>query len=173
LRSVVEEMMMLQLRMASGAGRPEFWRRHARTRDGDAAVACAAAVPLLALALAVGADYAGVSHFRNRLQLAADAASLAATGAVARHPYGAVGSDVDELADRVAEGVFAVNAPRGAAGTPTVETRSRAPLVTTIVGYQGVAPSNFGSALGYGAVSVDASATSHALIADSRRIAAH
>jgi hypothetical protein len=37
----------------------------------------------------------------------------------------------------------------------------------------GVAPSNFGAALGYGAVSVDASATSHALIADSRSTAAH
>ena len=49
---------------------------------------------------------------------------------------------------------------------------SRAPLVTTIVGYQGVAPSNFGAALGYGAVSVDASATSHAQIADTRRTAA-
>jgi len=163
----------MQLRMASGAGRPGFWRRHARTQGGDAAVACAAAMPLLALTLAVGADYANVSQFRNRVQLATDAASLAATGAVARHPYGAVGSDVDDLAERVAEGVFAQNAPRGAAGTPTVETRTRAPLVTTIVGYQGVAPSNFGAALGYGAVSVNASATSHALIADSRRTAAH
>ena len=163
----------MQLKMASGAGRPELWRRRPQTRGGDAAVACAAAVPLLALALAVGADYAGVSHFRNRVQLAADAASLAATGAVARHPYGAVGSDVDQLAERVAEGVFALNAPRGAVGAPTVETMSHAPLVTTVVGYQGVAPSNFGSALGYGAVSVDASATSRALIADSRRTAAH
>jgi Flp pilus assembly protein TadG len=163
----------MQLRMATGAGRPEFWRRRVRTQGGDAAVACAAAVPLLALALAVAADYAGVSQFTNRVQLAADAASLAATGAVARHPSGAVGSDVDQLAERVAEGVFALNAPRGAVGEPTVETKSRASLVTTIVGYQGVAPSNFGAALGYGAVSVDASATSHALIADSRRTAAH
>jgi len=163
----------MQLRIASGAGLPELWRPRARTWGGDAAVACAAAMPLIALAVAVAADYANVSQFRNRVQLAADAASLAATGAVARHPYGAVGSDVDELAERVAEGVFALNAPRGAAGTPTVETRSGASLVTTTVGYQGVAPSNFGSALGYGAISVNASTTSHALIADSRRAAAH
>jgi uncharacterized membrane protein len=164
---------MMQLQMASGVGWPGLWRRRARTRGGEAAVACAAAMPLIALAFAVGADYAGVSQFRYRVQLAADAASLAATGAVARHPYGAVGSDVDDLGERVAEGVFALHAPRGAEGAPTVETRSRAPLVTTIVGYQGVAPSNFGAALGYGAVSVNASATSHALIADSRTTAAH
>jgi Flp pilus assembly protein TadG len=164
---------MMELRMATGAGRLELWRRGARTRGGAAAVACAAAMPLIALAVAVAADYAGVSQFRHRVQLAADAASLAATGAVARHPYGAVGSDADQLAERVADGVFALNAPRGAEGAPTVETSSRAPLVTTIVGYQGVAPSNFGAALGYGAVSVNASATSHAQIADSRRAAAH
>jgi Flp pilus assembly protein TadG len=163
----------MQLRRTSGAGWAALWRRHARTRGGEAAVACAAAMPLIALAVAVGADYANVSQFRNRVQLATDAASLAATGAVTRHPSGAVGSDVDNLAERVAAGVFAEKAPRGAAGTPTVETRSRAPLVTTVVGYQGVAPSNFGAALGYGAVSANASATSHALIADTRTTGAH
>jgi hypothetical protein len=46
-------------------------------------------------------------------------------------------------------------------------------LVTTGRRLSGVAPRNFGAALGYGAVSVDASATSHALIADSRSTAAH
>ena len=161
----------MQLRMAFFAGRPKFWRRHAWTRSGEAAVACAASMPLIALALAVGADYANVRAFRNRVRLAADAASLAAAGAVARHPPGAVGSDIGALAGRVAAGVFALKAPRGAEGAPSVETRSRAPLVTTHVGYQGVAPRNFGSALGYGSVSVDASATSRALLADSRTTA--
>ena len=103
----------MQLRRTSGAGWAALWRRRARTRGGEAAVACAAAMPLIALAVAVGADYANVSQFRNRVQLATDAASLAATGAVARHPYGAVGSDVDSLAERVAEGVFA-RTPRAA-----------------------------------------------------------
>ena len=59
-------------------------------------------------------------------------------------------------------------APRGAAGTPTVAAKSRAAVVTAIVGYAGVAPSNFGSALGYDAVSVNASATSLNRVADSR-----
>lgn len=159
----------MQLRIRSVAHR--FWRRHLRTRSGDAAVACAAAVPLLALALAVGADYANVSQFRSRVQLATDAASVAATRVVARPPDGAAGSDVDQLAAQVADDVFALKAPRGAAGTPTFERTSGAPMITTTVGYHGVAPSNFGAALGYGAVNVNASATSHAVVADSREAA--
>jgi len=43
--------------------------------------------------------------------------------------------------------------------------------VTATVGYDGVAPSNFGSALGYGAFHVSASATSRALVADSQTTA--
>ena len=54
--------------------------------EGASAVACAAAMPLVVLALAVATDYAKVSHFRGRVQLAADAASLAAAETVARHP---------------------------------------------------------------------------------------
>ena len=50
--------------------------------------------------------------------------------------------------------------------------RGREPIdsreLTAIVGYAGVAPSNFGSALGYDAVSVNASATSLNRVADSR-----
>ncbi|HXE25406.1 MAG TPA: pilus assembly protein TadG-related protein, partial [Roseiarcus sp.] len=69
---------------------------------GGAAVACAAAAPLLLLALAVSADYASVSRFRTRVQLAADAASLAAAEAIARGSSGAV----DALAAHVAEAVF-------------------------------------------------------------------
>jgi hypothetical protein len=49
---------------------------------------------------------------------------------------------------------------------------SRAALVTATVGYDGVAPSNFGSALGYGAFRVSASATSPALVAASETPAA-
>jgi hypothetical protein len=44
--------------------------------------------------------------------------------------------------------------------------------VTANVGYAGVAPSNFGSALGYDAVSADASSTSPARVADFRSPAA-
>ena len=45
-------------------------------------------------------------------------------------------------------------------------------MATATVGYDGVAPSNFGSALGYGAFRVSASATSPALVADSHGAAA-
>ena len=40
-------------------------------------------------------------------------------------------------------------------------------MVTATVAYDGVAPSNFGSVFGYGAFHVSASATSHALVANS------
>ena len=46
--------------------------------------------------------------------------------------------------------------------------KNRAAIVTATVGYAGVAPSNFGSALGYDAVTVDASATSFTPLADFR-----
>jgi Flp pilus assembly protein TadG len=155
----------MKLQMASRAGRP--WRRLRRQKaeGGGWAVVCASAAPLIALALAVAVDRAHVSRFRTQVQLAADAASLAVAGTIARHPNAA------DDAGRVAAAVFARNAPRGAAGTPTVAATSRAALVTATVGYDGVAPSNFGSAFGYGAISVKASATSPALVADSRPIA--
>ena len=73
----------------------------------------------------------------------------------------------DDLAGQVAEFVFIGRAPRGA-GTPTVDVKSHAAAVTATVGYVGVAPSNFGSAFGYDAVSVDASSTSLARVADFR-----
>ena len=59
------------------------------------------------------------------------------------------------------------------AGTPAVAVRSTGGAVTAIVGYAGLVPSNFGSALGYDAVSVDASATLLSRVADSaqRRLA--
>ena len=156
----------MRLRMASAAGRPQLWRRRAHSA-GDGAVACASAMPLIVLAVAVAADYASVSRFRTRVQLAVDAASVAASRTIAQHPDGARGR-VDDLAEHIAAGVFVMNAPRGAGGRPTVETTSRASAVTTTVGYQGVAPSNFGSALGYGAISVNATATSLSVVADSR-----
>jgi uncharacterized membrane protein len=161
---------MMNLRTAIGAGWQQLWRRRRRGEGGGALVACASAMPLIVLAVAVAADYASVARFTARVQLAADAASLAATRAVLRHPDGTGG--VDELAEQIAAGAFALNAPRGAGGTPTVETRSRASAVTTAIGYQGVAPSNFGSALGYRAFSVHATATSLGVVADSRTTSA-
>ena len=146
------------------AGR--FSRRFGRPRsEGAGVVACAAAAPLVVLALAVAADYAKVSHFRSRVQLAADTASVATAEAIARQPD--VANDSDVRAAQIAESVFMGHAPRGA-GTPTVAVRSRAAAVTATVGYAGVAPSNFGSALGYDGVSVDASSTSLARVADLR-----
>jgi uncharacterized membrane protein len=133
--------------------------------EGAGVVACASAMPLAVLALAVAADYAKVSHFKARVQLAADAASVAAAEAIARQPD--VNNDSDVVAAQVADSVFIGHAPRGA-GTPTVAVKSRAGAVTAIVGYSGRAPSNFGSAIGYDAVSVDASSTSLARVADFR-----
>jgi Flp pilus assembly protein TadG len=141
-----------------------------RGEGGGAVVACAAAAPLVLLALAVSADYASVSRFRTRVQFAADAASLAAAEAIARHPGPAAG--VDALATHVAEAVFTNRAPRGAAGAPAVAAKSRAAAAMATVAYAGVAPSNFGAALGYDAISVSASAISPARLADSRLTAA-
>jgi Flp pilus assembly protein TadG len=120
-------------------------------------------MPLAVLALAVTADYAKVSHFRSRVQLATDAASVAAAEAVARRSD----TDNDVLAGQVADVVFQGHAPHGA-GTPTVAVKSAAAAVTATVGYAGLAPSNFGSVLGYDAVSADASSTSLARVADFR-----
>ncbi len=156
----------MNLRTASGAGQPRLWRRRARGEGGASAIVCASAMPLIVLAVAVAADYANVTRFRTRVQLAADAAAAAVSRTIARNPK-VDGGDVDVLAERIAAFVFARNAPRDA-GAPTVATTSRGSVVTTTVGYQGVAPSNFGSALGYGAISVKASATSLGLVADSR-----
>ena len=139
-----------------------FSRPHS---EGAGAVACAAAMPLAVLALAVTADYAKVSHFRGRVQQATDAASVAAAEAVARQPDITNANDV--LAGQVADVVFLDHAPRGA-GTPTVALKSTVAAVTATVGYAGLAPSNFGSVLGYDAVSADASSTSLARVADFR-----
>lgn len=112
---------MMNRRTASGAGRRRLMRPNA---EGGWPVACAAAAPLIALALAVAADDAHVSRFRTQVQLAADAASLAAAQAVARHPDSAA----DGVAAQVAAAVFARNAPRGVAGAPRVaagESRRR------------------------------------------------
>jgi Flp pilus assembly protein TadG len=155
---------MMKLRTAR-AGRPSPSRQHSEGDGGS--VALASAAPLIALALAVVVDHAHVSRFQTQVQLAADAASLAAAGAIARPPDGAD----DSVGPRVAAAVFARNAPRGATGTPSLAATSRAAVVTATVAYDGVAPSNFGSALGYGAVHVSASATSRALVADSQTTA--
>ena len=143
-----------------------FSRLFSRPRsEGAGLVTCAAAAPLVVLALAVAADYANVSHFRSRVQLAADRASVATAEAIARQPD--VANEGDVRGVQIADSVFLSHAPRGA-GTPTVAVKSRAAAVTATVGYAGVAPSNFGSALGYDGVSVDASSTSLARVADLR-----
>jgi Flp pilus assembly protein TadG len=136
-----------------------------RGAEGGATVACAAAAPLVVLAFAVAADYAKVCHFRSRAQLAADAASVAAAEAIARRPDST--NDSNDLARQIAASIFAGSAPRGT-GTPTVDVRSHGVSVTVTVGYAGVAPSNFGSAFDYDAVSVDASSTSLLRIAEFR-----
>jgi Flp pilus assembly protein TadG len=157
---------MMKLPTVSEAGQ----RRRCLCRsapEGGATIAWAAAAPLVVLAAAVLADHAQVCRFRTQVELAAGAASLASAAAVARHPEGAG----DGVATKVAAAVFARNAPRGAIGTPTVATTSRGAVVMATVAYEGVAPSNFGSALGYGAFRVRVSATSPALIADSQAAA--
>src|ERR1700722_19077736 len=130
-----------------------FSRPHS---EGAGAVALAAAMPLAVLALAVTADYAKVSHFRSSVQKEADAASVAAKEVVARQLD--IALDNDALAGHVADVVFLAHAPRGA-GMPNVGVKSSAAAVTATVGYTGLAPSNFGSALGYDAVTAGASPT--------------
>src|SRR5271163_664186 len=103
--------------------------------EGGGLVACAAAMPLAVLALAVTADYAKVSHFRDRVQQATDAASVAAAEAVARRPD--ITDDSDVLAGQVADVVFHGHAPRGA-GTPSVAVKSSGAAVTATVGYAGL-----------------------------------
>ena len=83
---------------------------------------------------------------------------------MARQPD--IATDNNILAGQVAGIVFG-HAPHGA-GTPTVAVKSGAAAVTATVGYAGLAPSNFGSVLGYDAVSADASSTSLARVADFR-----
>jgi uncharacterized membrane protein len=148
-------------------GRAERFSRllSRRISEGGATVACAVVMPLTVLALAVGADYAKVSHFRSGVQQAADAASVAAAEAIARQSD--IADDSDVLAAQIADVVFIGHAPRGA-GMPTVAVKGGAAAVTATVGYAGLAPSNFGSALGYDAVSADASSTSLTRVADFR-----
>jgi Flp pilus assembly protein TadG len=158
---LVEEIVMFGRVSADGFSR--LLARH--SSKGGGLVACAAAMPLAVLALAVTADYVKVSHFRDRVQRATDAASVAAAEAVARQPD--IAADNDVLAGQVADVVFRGHAPRGA-GAPTVAVKSSGAAVTATVGYAGLAPSNFGSVLGYDAVSADASSTSLARVADFR-----
>ena len=117
---------MMSLRTAFGAGRPEFWRRRVPGDGGGALVACAAAMPLIVLAVAVAVDCANVARFTSRVQHAADAAAAAVSRTIARNPN-VDGRDVDQIAERIADFVFARNAPRGARGTPTVATRAAPP----------------------------------------------
>ncbi len=136
-----------------------------RGSEGGATVACAVAMPLAVLALSIGVDYANVSHFRSRVQLAANAASVATAERIARQTD--IAKDSDSLAGEITDFVFTEQAPRGA-GSPTVAVKSHATAVTATVGYAGLAPSNFGSAFGYDEVSVDASSTSLTRVADFR-----
>jgi hypothetical protein len=157
---------MMSPQTASGVGRLQLWRRHLCGDGGAALVACASAMPLIVFAGAVAADYLSVARFTTRVQHAADAAAAAVSVTIAHNPN-VDARDIDQIAERIAAFVFVRDGPRGARGTPTVET-SNASVVTTTVGYHGVAPSNFGSALGYGAINVKAQATSLRLVADSR-----
>ena len=84
--------------------------------EGGSAVAFAAAAPLMVLAVAVAADHAHVARSGTQVQLAAGAASLAAAGAVARHPE----SGGESLGARAAGIAFARNAPRGASSGKAV-----------------------------------------------------
>ena len=152
---------MMKLRQASHAS-PTSRSPRPHDAEGGGAVACAAAAPLIVLALAVAADHAHAARFRTQVQLAAEAASLAAAAAMARQPDGAG----DRRPPRRSPFSPATR-PSGATGKPSVAATSRAATVTATVGYDGVAPSNFGSAFGYAAFHVSASATSHALVADS------
>jgi Flp pilus assembly protein TadG len=122
------------------------------------------------LGFAIAVDYSNALRFKARVKAAADVASIAACEAIAKNPRGEAGLAVDELARRVAAAIFAVNAPSGAAGAPTVAVGGSASAVTTLVRYEGVAPSNFGDALGYGGLSVSVSTTSPFLIGDASRL---
>ena len=81
----------MNLRTASGAGRPQLWRRRARGERGAAAVACASALPLIVLAVAVAADTVNVARFTTRVERAADAAAGAVSETIARTPNGVDG----------------------------------------------------------------------------------
>ena len=81
-----------------------------RRWEGASAVVCASLMPLVVLGLAVATDYAKVSHFRSRVQLAADAASLAAAETAALHPE----NNIDGVASQSATAVFVRKAPHGA-----------------------------------------------------------
>jgi hypothetical protein len=163
---LVEEIVMIGQRSVAGVF---FYLRGRLRSEGAGVVACASAAPIAVLALAVAADYAHVSHFRSGVQVAADEASVVTANALARLPD--AGNAGDAFAAQIAGSVFMDRAPRGA-GTLTVAVKSRAAAVTATVGYAGVAPSNFGSALGYDAVSADASSTSPARVADFRSMVA-
>jgi len=151
----------MKLQQAREAGRRRSWLTRPNS-GGGATIAWASAAPLVVLVLSVAADGAQVSRFRTQVQLAADAASRATAAAVARHPDEAG----EGVATRVGAAVFASYAPPGAAGRPTVVATSHSDLATATVAYDGVAPSNFGSALGYGSFRVTALASSPALVAD-------
>ena len=151
----------------ASVARRYFRFRYRLRSEGAGVVACASVMPIAVLALAVAADYAHVSHFKSGVQRAADAASVAV--AEARQPDL---HDNEALAGQVADVVFMDRAPHGA-GTPNVDVKSSAAAVTATVGtatvgYAGLAPSNFGSAFGYDAVSADASSISPARVADFR-----
>jgi len=141
----------------------------ARNEGGASAVMFALSLPVVLLAIAVAIDYSNASRFKTRVQAAADAASLAATEAIAQNPNGANGKTVEQYAQQVANGFFAANAPPGASGTPTVTASSYNSTVTTTVAYQGTAPSNFGALLGYSGMTADASATAQAVVGESSK----
>ncbi len=147
----------MKLQTESAASEPQACDGDVDARGAGVAIACASAMPLVVLALAVGADYGKVARFRHEVQLAADAASVAA--AAARRPDGLAADDAGALARQVGARVFKRDAPAGAIGAPAIATLSQAAEVTASVGYHGVAPSNFGAIFGYGAISVSASAT--------------
>ena len=151
----------MKLRKASEA-RPRRCSLRPQNAEGGGAVACAAAAPLIVLALAVAADHAHVGALP-------DPGSACGGGRLARRS-GGDGAPAGRRRRRRpgSPPPFSPATPlSGATGKPSVAATNRAAMVTATVAYDGVAPSNFGSVFGYGAFHVSASATSHALVANS------
>ena len=153
---------------SDGAGRRGRAGGFFRDEGGASAVMFAVSLPLVLLSIAVAIDYTNASRFKTRVQAATDAASLAATEAIAQNPNAKnLSSDqATAIATPIAVAYFVANAPPGATGRPTVTPTSYNSTVTTTVAYQGTAPSNFGTLLGYGGMTANTLATSQAVVGE-------
>ena len=158
------------MRFAAKAGADRRGRAAGFFRDegGASALMFTLSLPVVLLAIAVAIDYTNASRFKTRIQAAADAASLAATEAVAQNPNAANLSldQVTQIAQPIADAFFTANAPPGASGQPTVTPSYYNSTVTVEVGYQGTAPSNFGALLGYSGFTANTSSTAQAVVGE-------